>query len=411
MRILLIHQFFLEDDEGGGGRWNEMGRIWTMDGHDVTVLAGTVHYMNSSDSPAVKTSFFRRKVNRYGVRVIRCHVSNSYNRNFLGRLWGYFSFSFSAMLGGIFYAREKYDLIIVSSPPLFVGLTALVLSTWKRIPYLFEIRDLWPESAIDTGVVTNRLTIKMAYWLESLLYKRAKLINVLTPAFKEVLLKKGVPGQKIICIPNAADFMLAGQISDQLDVEAFRAANGLTGKLVIVYVGAHGRANHLTQILDAADLLRNTPAFFLMIGDGMEKRVLKAEATRRKLENVRFLDPVSKEEVFKFILAADVGTSVLKNTETFKTVYSNKTFDYFSCKKPVLMGIDGISRQLVADADAGLFVQPENAADFAAKVRFYLDNPMKISMHGENGFRYALEHFDRRKLAIKYIVEIRKHLT
>lgn len=403
MRILLIHQFFLEDNAGGGSRWNEMSRIWIETGHEVTVLAGMVHYMGG-ESDRYRGSFFHQSTNRDGVHVIRCHVSNHYNSGFLGRLWAYFSFTFSSIWGGIRRAKGTFDVIVVTSPPLFVGITAVVLSWLKRTPFVFEVRDLWPESAIDTGVLTSPLVIKFAYWFEGLVYKKAKLINVLTPAFRDALItKKNVPAEKIIFIPNAADFALSEDLLSIFDAQAFRVEHDLENKFVITYVGAHGVANHLQQVLDTADLLRDTNVFFLLIGGGMKKKDLINSARQRGLTNVRFVDSVPKREVFRYILASDMGTSVLKKVETFKTVYSNKTFDYFSCKKPVLMTIDGVSRELVEAADAGTFVEPENPADFAQKIRLYLRNPDLVKSQGENGYHYARQHFDREKLALQYL--------
>lgn len=413
MRILLIHQFFLEDNAGGGSRWNEMARIWTEAGSEVTVLAGTGHYMTGGKiAKAQKSSYFDIRTNRDGVRVIRCHVSDSYNTNFLGRLWAYFSFTVSSILGGIRHARDHYDVIVVTSPPLFLGITAVVLSWWKRTPFVFEVRDLWPESAIDTGVLTNKLIIKFAYWFENFVYQKARLINVLTPAFREILIhKKNIPAEKVIFIPNAADFALSEQLRTDFDGIAFRKEHNLAGKFVITYVGAHGVANHLVQVLDTAELLRDTNVLFLLIGDGMQKAALVAGAHERNLTNVQFVDSVPKREVFKYILASEMGTSVLKKVDTFKTIYSNKTFDYFSCRKPVLMAIDGVSRELVEAADAGTFVAPENPVDFAAKIRFYLDKPELLKQQGLNGYHYARQHFDREKLALQYLESIYKSMS
>ncbi|WP_221389761.1 glycosyltransferase family 4 protein [Dyadobacter sp. NIV53] len=403
MHILLIHQFFLKDDDGGGSRWNEMSRIWIEEGYQVTVLTGTVHYMGQQ-SDKTSRKYFAERVNKDGVKVISCHVSESYTTGFYKKLWAFISFIFSSIYGGIFYGKDQYDLIIVTSPPLFVGITAIVLSWWKQIPFLFEIRDLWPESAIEVGVLKNKLLIRFAYWFEQNVYRKAKLINVLTPAFREILIQeKNIPAEKIIYISNGADFPLADQIRADLDVSAFRKEYRLEGKFVIVYVGAHGIANHLIQIIEAATLLQNTNAHFLLIGDGKEKEELMTEVQKRKLLNIQFLNSVSKNDVFKYIMASDMGTSVLKKTEIFKTIYSNKTFDYFSCKKPVLMAIDGISRLLVEDADAGIFIEPENARDFADKVKYYIDRPHLLTSQGENGYHYAKVHFDRDDLAKKYL--------
>ena len=407
MRILLIHQYFLEDNDGGGSRWNEMSRFWQQADHEVTVLAGMVHYMGYRPD-RYKGRYTLVETNQDQIRVIRCHVSESYNASFLGRLWAYFSFTFSSIWGGIRHTRGKYDVIVVTSPPLFVGITAYVLSRLKRTPFVFEIRDLWPESAIDTGVLTNKLLIKFAFWFEAFMYRKAQLINVLTPAFREKLLtEKGVPSEKIVFIPNAADFSLSDELLNAFDSAAFRKEQNLDGHFVVTYVGAHGVANHLVQVLDTAELLRDTNVLFLLIGDGMLKKELIADKNQRGLTNVRFIDSVPKRDVFKYILASDVGASVLKKVDTFKTVYSNKTFDYMSCRKPILMAIDGVSRQLVEDAQAGVYVEPENPADFAAKIRFYLTHPDVVKQQGINGYEYAQKHFDRAALAQKYL----RHLS
>lgn len=403
MKVLLLHQYFLEDDDAGGSRFNEMTKQWTDQGHEVTVIAGMMHYNGSEKRAEYKGKWFKRK-QQGNVGVWRTHVSESYNAGFLGRLWGYFSFVFSSLWAGLFKVEGKYDVILVTSPPLFVGITAYLLSKIKRVPYVFEIRDLWPESAIDTGVVTNNLIIKLAYWFEDFIYKNGKLINVLTPAFRDTLIeKKGVPAEKIIFIPNAADFSLSDNLLQHFNIEAFRKEKGWTDKFVITYVGAHGVANHLEQVLDTADLLRNTTVLFVLIGSGMQKAKLKDQAKAMQLQNVMFLDPVAKAEVFKYIAASDMGASVLKKVDTFKTVYSNKTFDYMACKTPILMAIDGVSRKLVEDAQAGVYVEPENPEEFGAKIREYLNDSERVRTEGENGYLFAKQNFDRKVLADKYI--------
>lgn len=411
MRVLLIHQYFLEDSEGGGFRWNEMSRIWKNMGHEVSVLAGTVHYMEKIKNQK-RRNYFETSINKNGIIVVRCHVSDRYNDSFLGRLIAYCSFTISSIWAGVFKVKGQYDVVIVTSPPLFVGITGLVLSVFKKLPLVFEIRDLWPESAIDTGVLTNPWLIKFAFWFEKLVYKRATIITVLTPAFRtQLITSKKVDDQKIIYIPNAADFSISEQVSKAFDTQKFRNEYNLNGHFVLTYVGAHGIANHLEQLLDAAELLKDTNVLFLLIGDGMQKSNLLATCKERNIGNVQFLDTISKQEVFKYILATDMGISVLKNVDTFKTIYSNKTFDYFSCKKPVLMAIDGISRDLVETANAGIYVEPENAKDFESKVRWCLDNRDILKKQGENGYKYAKQHFDREHLAKEYMKLIEGRLS
>lgn len=403
MNILLIHQYYLEDDDHGGSRWNEINRKWAEEGHQITVIAGMMHYTSKEKRSEYKGKWFKKK-KQGAIEVMRCHVSESYNENFIGRLWAYFSFVFSSIWAGLFKVNGEFDVIIVTSPPLFVGISGYVISLFKRTPFLFEIRDLWPESAIDTGVVTNTYIIKLAYTLEKFLYKRATLINVLTPAFRDTLIyKKGIPEGKIIVIPNAADFSFSEDLVQNFNLEEFKHRNDLNNKFVITYVGAHGVANHLDQVLDTAQLLKDTSVLFLLIGDGMEKPRLIKRAEDENIQNVRFLNPVPKSEVFKYILASDMGTSVLKKVETFKTVYSNKTFDYMACKKPILMAIDGVSRELVEAARAGSYIEPENPQEFANKIRLYLNDKSRIVIEGENGYNFAKLNFERSVLSERYI--------
>lgn len=403
MKILLLHQYFLEEDDPGGSRWNEMAKTWTDEGHSVSVIAGMMHYNGNKKRSEYKGKYFLKK-QQGSVVVYRSHVSEDYNSGFFGRLKGYFSFMFSSLFNGVFKIKEEFDVIIVTSPPLFVGVSGYLISLFKKIPMVFEIRDLWPESAIDTGVLTNKYLIKLAYLVEKFVYNKATLINVLTPAFYKTLVeKKKISTDKLIMIPNAADFSLSEEVEKNFDRESFRKENDLDGKFVITYVGAHGVANYLEQILETALLLRDTNVLFLLIGQGMEKAKLIEMAGQLKVDNVRFLDPVPKKDVFKYILASEMGASVLKNVETFKTVYSNKTFDYFSCKKPILMAIDGVSRELVEEAKAGSFIEPENIKEFNRVVRTYLNDPDRLLEEGLNGYNFAKENFDRTVLADKYL--------
>lgn len=406
LNILLIHQYFKEADVTGGARFNEMVRIWKEMGHNITVLAGDTDGQSTIKKDTYKNKFIT-KIEQGGITVWRCYVSGSYNKSFLGRLWAYFSFVVSGSIAGIFKVKGKYDVVLVTSPPLFVGIIGYLTSKSKRIPFVFEVRDLWPESAIDTGVLKSKTLIKFAYWFEKFIYKRAKLINVLTPAFYKVLKEeKNISPEKLIEIPNAADFALSDDLLESFDRDTFREENGLKGKFVISYVGAHGVANGLDQVLDTAALLRDTNVLFILVGTGMRKQSLIERAKEMELKNIRFYDPVPKRDVLKYILASEMGMSVLLKNDTFKTVYSNKTFDYMSCKKPTLMAIDGVSRELVEKADAGIFVEPENPSDFADKIRYYMSNKELLEIQGENGYQFAKTHFDRDVLAKKYISHI-----
>ena len=413
MKILLIHQYFLENNDSGGSRWTSFTKKWNDENHEIIVLAGMVHYTTGKKQEKYRGKFFFTDKISEKLTVIRSHVSESYNSSFLGRLWAYFSFVLSSLFSGVFKLKNNFDLIIVTSPPLFVGITALILSKIKGIPFVFEIRDLWPESAIDTGVLKNKFIIKISLYFEKIIYKKASLIVVLTPAFKQKLIEiKNVNPEKIILIPNAADFYLTDQLIETFDVNKFRSNNNFNNKFIVLYVGAHGVANNLIQIIKAAEKTQFTDPeiLYLLIGDGMEKKMLMNEAKIKNLNNILFLDPVPKNEILKYILSSNIGTSVLKKADTFKTVYSNKTFDYMSCKKPILMLIDGISRELVEEANCGLYVEPENINSFVEKILFYKNNQDTVQVHGENGYNYAKLHFDRDKLANDYIKILIEHI-
>jgi glycosyltransferase involved in cell wall biosynthesis len=385
-----------------------MTKIWAEEGHEISVIAGMLEGGKKVDSRYKGKLFFKEKDFEKNTDVYRCHVSEQYDVNFLGRLWAYFSFVFSGTWAGLFLVKGKFDALVVTSPPLFLGISAYILSKVKRIPLIFEVRDLWPESAIDTGVISNKALIKFSYKFESFIYKNSKLINVLTPAFRDTLIKKGIPKEKIIYIPNAADFSLAEKLTENFNPETFRKEEGIDDKFVITYIGAHGLANHLIQLIDAAEKLIDTNVLIQLIGGGPTKDMLIEEVKKRNLNNVRFIGFVDKEKAFKYILASDMGTSVLKKVDAFKTIYSNKTFDYMSCKKPILLAIDGVSRKLIEDAQCGIFAEPENVDDIAEKIRSYLRGEHNMIQQGINGYNHAKEHFDRNKLALKYLNEIEK---
>jgi glycosyltransferase involved in cell wall biosynthesis len=402
LKILVVHQYFLGKDDAGGSRWNQFASYFAQAGHEVTVLAGMVHYAKGTKPPEYKGRFIVRERPAPGVTVYRCHVSESYNKSFLGRFWAYLSFAFSSTLAGILYASRP-DVIIATSPPLTVAPTMWLLSVFHGAPGVFEVRDLWPESAIDTGVLTSRPLIWLSYRLEALAYRRASWVNVLTPAFEEALVaRKGVPPRRISMIPNGADLdiMAPGPKDNQV-----RRRLGLEGKFVVSYFGAHGRANRVGQLLDVAERLKGAApdVRIMLVGDGMEKPALVEDARGRGLDNVIFVDSVPKAQVCDYINASDVCTAVLMKNDTFKTVYPNKVFDYMSCKRPTIVAIDGVARKLVEDAGAGLYAEAENPEAFIRATMTLKNNPALMAEMGERGYSHVREHYSRDGLARRYL--------
>ena len=401
MRILIIHQYFLGAGDAGGSRFNQFARYWTEAGHDVTVLAGTVHYATGRKPEAYRGRFLVRETAPGGVHVIRCHVSGRYNVSFLGRAWAYFGFTLSSLWAAL-TGVPRPDVVIATSPPLTVGLTALVLRLLTGTPYVFEVRDLWPDFAVATGVIRNPVIKAVGYAMERLSYRGASWVNVLTPAFEEVLAtRKGVPRRRLSMIPNGADLDLMQPGPRENEV---RRRLGLEGKFVVSYFGAHGRANRLGQLLDTAERVRDTmpDVRFMLVGDGMEKPMLVEDARRRGLGNVLFVDAVAKSEVCDYINASDVCTAVLMKKEAFKTVYPNKVFDYMACARPVIVAIDGAARELVERAGAGVFAEPEDPDAIVARIRELKADRPRCEAMGRAGRRFVERYYDRRLLAARY---------
>ena len=409
MKILVIHQYFLEEDDPGGSRFNELTKYWSNMGHTVDVVAGNLQY--NSNKKRREYLYRPFKINfQNGIKVVRCYVYEGYNNSFLGRLFGYLSFLIFSFLGSLFLTDRRYDIVLFTSPPIFLGITGYFISIIKRANFVTEIRDLWPESAIDAGVLSNKLLISLLYKLESFLYKNSKRICVLTPAFKNYLIgEKEVEEDKIFYIPNAADFSIFSNANTSLSrLNLLRNQLQIEGYFTVIYVGAHGVANDLIQVVEAAKLLQNEKIRFLLVGDGMEKESLKLKAKEYGLKNIIFHDPVPKSEIFEYISSSDVGISILKKAPIFKTIYSNKTFDYMTCSKPVIVCIDGISKDLILnEANCGIYSPPGDPEKLANTILRYSLNPLQLLEHGQNGNLFVRENFDRSRLAENYLNELK----
>jgi glycosyltransferase involved in cell wall biosynthesis len=269
---------------------------------------------------------------------------------------------------------------------------------------VFEVRDLWPESAITTGVLSEHSLLTGAlYLLERFACRHADRVNVLTPAFAEDLRKRGlVEDERLIFVPNGADIEAFTPVSRNNDA---RREFGWGDRFVALYAGAHGRANALHQLLDAAEHLRaRTDILIALVGDGPERVQLEAQALVRKVSNLQFIGAVPKDRMPAIIAAADAGLAVLQNNPTFRTVYPNKVFDYMACGRPTVLAIDGVARDLVCDeARAGLFAEPENGRAIADAIATLADYPVEAATLGRNGREWVLANAARQVLADKYL--------
>ena len=396
--------------QAGGSRFNEFARLWAEAGHEVTVIAGNLSYVTGEVPDNCKGRWTSREVDG-PVTVWRCNVPASYGRSYLGRMWAFFGFTLSSATAALRVPRP--DVVIATSPPLVTAIPAWLIARFRgrHIPFIFEIRDLWPESAITTHVLRRKsLLTKMLFALERWACRIADLINVLTPAFRDDLIKRSLAQtEKVVFVPNGADpdFFRPGPRNN-----AVRREYGWGDRFVVMYTGQHGRANAVGQLLDAAGLLGDRPDVLIAcVGNGPEHSGLREEARRRNLSNIFFCGSQPKERMPDFVNACDVGAAVLQNNPTFLTVYPNKVFDYMSCERPTLLAIDGVARQLVCDeARAGVFAEPENADSLATAIRRLADDPEGRREMGRRGREWILANATRQMLAIRYL-DIMKELV
>ncbi len=392
MHILLIHQSFAALDEVGGTRHIEMARYLVQRGHRVTVIASTVNYLTGKS----RTGRFRlayRQDAEPGITILRAYTYPAFHRSFVHRFFSFISFMLSSFLAGL--GVRGVDLVWGSSPPIFQGVTAWLLARLKGAPFLFEVRDLWPEFPIAVGVLRHPLFIRLSRWLERFLYRRADWVVVNSPGFLEHVRRRGA--RQVTLVPNGAD---PAMFDPAQDGAAFRARNGLEHKFVVLYAGAHGVSNDLGVVIDAAALLRDLPGVhFVLLGDGKDKPGLQTRAKELGLANVSFLPSVSKLDIPDALAGSDACIAILKPLEMYKTTYPNKVFDYMAAGRPVVLAIDGVVREVVETAGCGLFAQPGDAAAMAAAVRALAIDPDAARRMGAAGRSYVSRHFNRADLS------------
>jgi len=394
MHILLIHQAFAALDDPGGTRHHELSRHLTLLGHQVTVIASPVSYLTGTTKTRLRWA--DRQADDLGITIIRAWTLPALHRSFVWRVFSFFSFMFSSFW--ISLAIPKVDLVWGTSPPIFQGITAWLVARLKGVPFLYEVRDLWPAFAIAVGVLKNKLLIHLSQWLERFLYKRANHIVVNSPGFIDHVKSRG--GSKITLIPNGAD---PGMFDTQLSGRDFRSKHGLENRYVVLYAGAHGMSNDLSVVLEAADLMQEEPNLvFVLLGDGKEKPALIERAQAKRLENVCFLPPLSKSEIPRALAAADACLAILKPIDLYKTTYPNKVFDYMAAGKPVLLAIDGVIRTLVEQAQAGIFITPGNAQALVDGIRQLKNDPQSAQQMGNAGRAYVEQNYARAKIADQF---------
>ena len=405
MRITLVHQYYLAPGEPGISRFNEMARVWSAAGHEVTVIAGTVSLSTGRTHPGTERRLLVRT--RDGpVTVWRAHVPSSYAKSYLGRRFAYTVFTLTSTLAA--FRSGPADVVIATSPPLVVVVAGWLKAKVSLAPWVFEVRDLWPESAVTTGVVSAGSPVtRFLYWMERASCRSASRVVALTPGIADDIVRRGLASpRKVMIIPNAADLRLFSPGPRDND---FRRAYGWGDRIVAIYSGAHGRANDLGQLLAAAELMRDRPDILIaFVGDGQQRRALEADASRRGLRNVMFCGPQPKERMVDAVNAADIGLAVLQPNPTFRTVYPNKVFDYMACARPTMVAIEGVARELVCDRSrSGLFAEPGNPVSIAAAIRQLADDAELRGKLGRNGREWVEANASREMVAADYLEVLR----
>lgn len=390
MHILLIHQAFAALDEPGGTRHHELARHLTRGGHQVTVITSPVSYLTGKSS-GMRMALVSRQLDDLGVTILRAYTYPALHKSFLHRVFNFFSFMAASFFIGL--GVKDVDLVWGTSPPIFQGCTAWALARLKRVPFLFEVRDLWPAFAVAVGVLRNRYLILASEWLERFLYRQADCVIVNSPGFSDYIRRRGA--RRIELVPNGVDPAMFATRDDP----GGRPAE-LQAKFVVMYAGAHGMSNDLGVLLEAARLLRDTPEIaVVLLGDGKEKPALQDRARELGLSNVHFFAPVPKTEMASALAWADACVAILKPIEMYKTVYPNKVFDYMAAGKPVVLAIDGVIREVVETAGAGVPVAPGDPQELAAAIRSLVADPDNAAGMGARGRAYVAAHFDRAGLA------------
>jgi putative colanic acid biosynthesis glycosyltransferase WcaI len=404
VNILYVSQYFLPEMGAPAARVAELSRLWSEEGHEVTVLTGFPNHPTGI-VPREYRSQFRRLVTREnvnGMNVVRTWLLPFANRKAYERMLNYGSFCVAAGATGMFLPRP--EVVIATSPQLLVGSSGWWIARCKRVPFVFEVRDLWPESLTAVGMGSaDSLLHRSLSKIAGFLYRASDHIVVVTRAFEDHLVKHWqVPREKISVVENGVDTEL---FSPHCNGASIRQELGLEGKFVVSYIGTIGMAHGLETLVDAASQLqRTTPhVVFLLVGEGAENERIKSMVRERQLTNIHFLDQQPRERIPAYICASDACLVLLRKSELFRTVLPTKMLEFMACACPVILGVEGEAQRILQKADAGLCVEPENPAELANAVLRLASDPALRELLGTNGRRYILQNFTRRQTASAYL--------
>jgi glycosyltransferase involved in cell wall biosynthesis len=404
MRILYLSQYFPPEAGATQTRAYEMATGLIRAGHQVTMLTEIPNHPQGIVHPAYRGKLWVREAldgldSASAIDVLHVWVKASPVKTMRTRLAFYLSYMVNATLAGLLL-RHRYDVIYATSPPLFVGGAALALSHLRRTPLVFEVRDLWPESAVALGELKNLRFIRWATWLEEACYRRARHIVVVTQGIYDRLVARQIPEQKLSLIPNGANIDLFHAQPET--GAAVRQELGLGDRFLVVYAGIHGIAQGLETVLQAAQRLEDMGAsdiHFLMVGDGPCKADLLRLKSEMALSNVTMLDAQPREIIPAYLSAADVALVPLRKLELFKGALPSKIFDAWACECPIVLSMEGEARRVLERAQAGVYVEPESPQSLAEAVQALSKDRARCRNYGKSGRWFVEAHYSRQAQA------------
>lgn len=396
MRILYFTQYFPPEVGATQTRAWEMCRFLVEKGHHVTVVTEVPNHPSGIIPEHYRGRLSERKWES-GIDVLRLWVAASPEKTFRSRMQFYLSYMAMAALAGPML-RGKYDLVYATSPPLFVGAAGMATAVARRIPFVFEVRDLWPESAVVLGELKSKRAIGAAEKLESALYQKATSIVAVTEGIRDRLICRGIRENKIALIPNGANTASFTYYSE--GALALRSKLGLQNHFVALYAGIHGVAQGLETVLYAAKILEDQRDIsFIFVGEGPRKAALLELSRSLNLENVRFLPEVPREDMPAFLSAAGCSIVPLRDESLFRGALPSKIFEAWACSRPVILSVAGEASRVLAEADGGIATKPEDPAEMARAILYLRDNPLEASRMGANGRAYVETNYSRRSQA------------
>lgn len=401
MRILYVSQYFPPEPGAPAARVSELSRAWAKAGHDVTVLTGMPNHPTG-----IVPEEYRGKTHVeedfHGVRVVRTWIYAAPNKGRVRRSLAYASFATSAATLGQVFLRHRPDVLVATSPQLLCGVAGAVIAGARRLPFLLEVRDLWPESIVAVGALpAGHPVIRGLTVVEESLYRAARCIVVVTDAFKDRLVERGIAPEKLAVVKNGVDLSRFRPLSRDTEL---RRKMEWGDRFVVAYVGTHGMAHGLDAVLDVAARFRNDDGVrFVFVGEGAEKKRLEERAAREGLSGVRFLGVLPRDAMAEVYATSDVCLVPLRKTELFNTVIPSKMFEILAMERPLVLSVDGEARRIVEASGGGIYAPPEDVAAMTAAIESLRNDPARARAMGKRGREFVVREFDREHLAIAYL--------